>query len=380
MAANDRIDALTGARFFAAFGILLHHFGADLVAGSPFAARFLDSLSSCVSFFFVLSGFILVHAYQATERRLSWKDFVLARLARVYPLYLIGLLVMAVPHFKYGAPYADWGPVEGWVSFGLSVLGLQAWIPRYASLVNAPGWSLSAEMFFYAVFPVAAWSGRRFLFGRPIASLALLWVGATAMGLLLEATVAADRSTLHDGIRFAGFHPLVRLPEFLMGMSLGALQSRGGLSPRAASVLWVACLGILLAALVAGGGGIWQTAFHNSLLSPLFCGVILGLANASDPVQRFLSLRPALLLGESSYALYILHFPYMVVFTSLLHRLDSPLPEVVRLVVYLLASVAISIAVHLGIEKPSRDAIRRRFLRPGPRTSHAHPSSPQGSP
>lgn len=359
--AGARIDSLTGVRFLVAFGILIHHFGEDLGRKAEHVARFLESLSSCVSFFFVLSGFILVHASEATLRVPTWRKFMVSRLARVYPLYLLGLAVMLVPFLKYDGPYPDWQWWETPVSVVLSLLGIQSWVPRYSSLINGPGWSLSVEIFFYASFPlVVAW-GRGLLFRRPLTAMATLWILATCLGLWLEASVLGDRSVLDQGAKFAGFHPLVRFPEFLMGMSLGALHATRPPGAKTASGIWIGATFALMACLVAGSEGIWRTAFHNSLLSPLYCAAIYGLANATDPLQRLLGSRWFGLLGESSYALYILHFPFMVGLSSLIHRADLPLAGVAKLVAYLFLSIGFSVLAHLWIERPARAWIRERF-------------------
>lgn len=359
--AGERIDSLTGVRFLVAFGILLHHFGEELGRSAEWIARFLESLSSCVSFFFVLSGFILVHSSDATRRVPSWRKFMLSRLARVYPLYLLGLAVMLVPFLKYDGPYPDWAWWETPTSIVLSTLGVQAWVPRYSSLINGPGWSLSAEIFFYASFPVVVAWGRGLLFRRPTLAIAALWVLATGSGLWLEVSILGDRSVLDDGAKFAGFHPLVRFPEFLMGMALGALHANRPPGPKAATAIWIGSTILLLASLVAGSEGIWRTAFHNSLLSPLYCAAIYGLANARDGIQKILGNRWFCLLGESSYALYILHFPFMVGLSSLIHRMHLPLEGTAKLVAYLFLSIGLSILAHLWIERPARSWIRRSF-------------------
>lgn len=361
--AGARIDSLTGVRFLVAFGILLHHFGGELSHRAVWIARFLESLSSCVSFFFVLSGFILVHSSDATRRVPTWRRFMVSRLARVYPLYLVGLLVMSVPFVKYGGPYPDWAWWETPISILLSALGIQAWVPRYSSLINGPGWSLSAEIFFYASFPVVVSWGRGLLFRKPVVAIALLWAAATGLGVWMELTILGDRSLMDDGARFAGFHPLVRFPEFLMGMALGALHAKRPASPIAATGIWIGASLFLLACLFLGSEGIWRTAFHNSLLSPLYCAVIFGLASARDGIQRLLCHRWFSLLGESSYALYILHFPFMVALSSMIHRAKLPLEGVPKLVAYLFLSIGLSVLAHLWIERPARVWIRDRFSR-----------------
>jgi len=374
VASRDRIESLTGLRFLVAFGILLHHFGTDLAHGSPRILGLLESLSSCVSFFFVLSGFILVHAYKATSRPVPWRSFFVARMARVYPLYLVALAVMSIPFFKYPAP-----TVHAWEkgpALVASVLAAQAWIPRYANLLNGPGWSLSTEIFFYAMFPLLVLKAGRILFGRPVLSFAGCWILGVAIGLVLEATVLGDRSIFDDGARFAGFFPLVRLPEFLMGMSLGAIRLSWIPSRRAVpTLMWWGASACLLVALVVGPSGPWRTAFHNSLLSPLYALVILGLSRADDPLARLLSWRGSILLGEASYALYILHFPFMVALSSVIHRFGLDLSDGARILVYLAISVFLSVVAHLALERPIRDAIRS-WIKPRGAGSVAQASSP----
>lgn len=286
---------------------------------------------------------------------------MVARVARVYPLYLLALIIMTVPFLKYPTPFADWQAKETILSFASSLFAIQAWIPRYSNLINAPGWSLSAEFFFYALFPIVAWRWRGLLFNRPILGMFVFWLIGCIVGVSLELTIVGDRSLTDYGAKFAGFNPLVRLPEFLMGMGLGALRSRWNRSDATATALWMAAGAGAIGLLAVGGHGIWKTAFHNSLLSPLFCATILGLSKARDPVQRFFSNRWVSLLGESSYALYILHFPFLVLLNSASHRIGYPIEGYTWLSVYLSLSVALSVVAHLLIERPARDRIRNFF-------------------
>src|SRR5438128_8931008 len=97
---RPHLAALTSARFFAAFHILLFHMGA--MKGLTRAPIWLQTFASIgyvsVTFFFVLSGFILVYTYGG--RDFDLRQFWRARLARVYPVYLLSLLLNA-PFFFY---------------------------------------------------------------------------------------------------------------------------------------------------------------------------------------------------------------------------------------------------------------------------------------
>jgi peptidoglycan/LPS O-acetylase OafA/YrhL len=102
------------------------------------------------------------------------------------------------------------------------------------------------------------------------------------------------------------------------------------------------------------------------LWDPVFALLIYGLAQGGGSLARLLSLRGAIMLGEASYALYLLHEPLWNVVT---HLLNQPQAETVRqpfaalplLAVFILAVVGISTLTFYAIEQPARRAIRRRF-------------------
>src|SRR5260370_3381114 len=108
-----------------------------------------------VSFFFVLSGFILVYTYAG--RPMILKDFWRARFARIYPAYAFSLLVTA-PFFFFAVltmniPFFAWAKAHLKFVSVLVVSLLQAWVPPAALSWNAVAWSLSVEAFFYLLFP-----------------------------------------------------------------------------------------------------------------------------------------------------------------------------------------------------------------------------------
>jgi peptidoglycan/LPS O-acetylase OafA/YrhL len=88
-AQKARLSALTTLRFIAASGIVLHHLRGPLLPNDAFAAWPLDN---AVSFFFVLSGFILAYTYPKLERPGAVRDFFVARIARIWPVHLVAAL------------------------------------------------------------------------------------------------------------------------------------------------------------------------------------------------------------------------------------------------------------------------------------------------
>lgn len=137
------IKSLTSLRFFFALAVFLHHYS---VKGAViFENGFIG-----VSFFFILSGFILSYSYKDRlfSGNISKWDFYVARFARIYPLHLLTFL-MFITLLVYNNNLPDWK-----VLFSNLFL-FQSWIPfkHYYFSVNEPSWSISCEAFFYAVFP-----------------------------------------------------------------------------------------------------------------------------------------------------------------------------------------------------------------------------------
>jgi peptidoglycan/LPS O-acetylase OafA/YrhL len=172
------------------------------------------------------------------------------------------------------------------------------------------------------------------------------------------------------------FNPLIRLPEFLMGMVLGKLFLAKGSAEwfgRASGALaLVASLALVVA--LCRSNVLPYVLLHNGLLSLIFALLIFSLAPGRGMLARLLSSPFCRLLGESSYSLYILHLPLAAWSSLLLRRLglpfgDSGLAELL----YMTGTVAVSIAVFKRIEEPARQWLRR-----GARSSRLAPSAAAG--
>ena len=143
-----QLDQITFTRFIAALSVVFFHFGNQVF---PLNIPLLDNVMKAgpiaVNYFYLLSGFIMAIAYYRPDSTKSFniKSYWLARFARIYPVYLIAFLLIAVT--KLNEPDIT-------TSLLLNASLLQSWIPDYALSLNSPGWSLSVEAFFYLCFPV----------------------------------------------------------------------------------------------------------------------------------------------------------------------------------------------------------------------------------
>jgi peptidoglycan/LPS O-acetylase OafA/YrhL len=329
--------ALTGLRFFLALWVILHHLtgpGQNLEATALLLPHGMFTLIrggyQAVTTFFVLSGFVLTRSYAATLwNQQNTLRYALGRAARVYPVYLLSLAVVA--------PFilADQTPDKaGYVVAHL--LLVQSWLGAIPVNWNTPAWSLSCEMFFYAVFPLSALFIRRANW-RSIALAAAL---ACCMTRLMWAAGVSDN-----------IKPLVHLSDFLMGIAAacayGLLQRRAR-PPRG---WWFYIPGFAGAAAGIAYPAILPSFIDlNSALRPLNGVLLIGLALGGGALARALSTPVAVYLGKSSYAMYILHVP--VLWWCL--RRSPAFPPLV----YIAIVIAISALVYGAFEEPANRKLR----------------------
>lgn len=364
------LPALTGLRFVAALGVVLCHATTQWRAGimpsppaagiwSPNAivARLVGDGWMGVNLFFVLSGFILAYTY--TDAIGRWRGtrraFYVARLARIYPVYLLSLLVAALPVLWHGFTIAS--PLS---TIPATLTFTELWLPRPDIGWCGPGWSLAPEAFFYALFPLLTLPIARLSRRYTLWLLAACWVGTL---LVVGGYHGQMNRWLYTTL------PLVRLPEFVLGMATARLfalkESRSGHQGRAAWLTPLAILGCL--GVLATGSAVWpDTWLRTGLWDPVFALLIYGLAQGRGSLAQLLSVRGAMMLGEASYALYLLHEPLWNMVTHLLNvpqteTVRQPFPALPLLVAYIFAVVAISILTFYVIEQPARRAIRRGF-------------------
>jgi peptidoglycan/LPS O-acetylase OafA/YrhL len=360
---------LTSVRALAALEVVLLHtlfeLGGPSVRALPLILREgLTSGGLAVSFFFVLSGFILTYTYSNRDGGLKGtpQKFWRARVARIYPLYFLAF-AMDAPRaisFFLGSAASLASALAKIGIAGLAYLTLlQSWHPRVTNSWNTPGWSLSTEAFFYAVFPalVAVTKPWRFqrLFGAAIA----LWAVPIIAYTILFYSHTVDLTSAGAKTFWRSFPPL-RLSEFVFGVAAGRLFLSGRLEPH---LKWlrlfgfVACASIL--ALPVCTLVLPEAVVNNTLDAPLFAVAILAAASGAIPTPGWLSAPPLVLLGRASYAVYIIHQPFKLIFLKLarLVGLESPSPAL--LLSYLVSLELSCIALFLWFEDPVRRLITK---------------------
>jgi peptidoglycan/LPS O-acetylase OafA/YrhL len=304
----SKLEALTGLRCFAAINLLFFHFSNPQWFGwfNPIVnAGFIS-----VSYFILLSGFVLAYNYAERGQRgeLNPGRFWKARVARLYPVYLLSLLLSweMLP-----SELQAHTPTMFWIGLALTPLLLQGWIPELTTFLNTPAWTMSAEAFFYGMFPwLARWTPPR----RTRAVLAIL-LGLWFLGmiapilyciLLPDGDPHPGRYTGGYWMRMLKFTPLPHLASFVFGVVLAEIDRR---IPRESDLrLFMGSLGFAgLYCVMIYQEHLPYPLLHDGLLMPLFGILILGLAG-ENLLSKIVGFRLFVIIGESSYCLYLLHF------------------------------------------------------------------------
>jgi peptidoglycan/LPS O-acetylase OafA/YrhL len=348
---HRRLPALTGLRFVAASMVFVLH-----SMPQPEKWLFLDQ---GVSFFFVLSGFILTYIYPDLPNFTAVKQFYIARVARLWPLHLLTTL------FVVG--------IAGIPSFGALVLNaslLQAWTPiqKIYFSYNAVSWSISTEVFFYLVFPLLIPSleknWRWKLFGSAVLVAALI-AGCNVSGLPLR---SVNDVSAH-GLLY--INPLSRVLEFIAGMCCcllwRTLQVR--MPGNTSSTSWVFTLAEGSAIALTTVLLLYPFPFAHSAIGPAgvlwimrtsaipgFCLIIVVFAFGRGLVSQLLGSKLLEFLGEISFALYLVHVLVIGAYRSELKEALAVSPSADFAITVALSLLAAS-AMHLLIERPCRSLI-----------------------
>ena len=352
------IPALTSLRFFAAFWVAIFHVRDLGVWTGGFAwYRAIAQIGYVgVSFFFVLSGFILVYVYSGRE--IPKLRFWQARFARIYPAYLFSLIV-TIPATLTALPTMKHLHVTALVFTAFPLL-LEAWFPSILYFWNAVGWSLSVEVIFYLLFPYIIPRLDKLSRNALLLWIGTCWIASLAITItyvLLRPDGVANPTSLDAQLFWLNavkFNPFARLPEFLLGMGFGALflrsQPKGRLWPILAGTAFL-ILGVVLRPEIP------YPVMHTGFLALAFGLIIFGFATQRS--SGILASRPLIVLGEASYSFYLLHVFPLVIMAFVLHIGDSPHIRPI-VAAYLLCVILVSIGVYFGIERPMRNLLRPR--------------------
>ncbi|MGW5481060.1 acyltransferase family protein [Streptomyces sp. NPDC004008] len=365
------LPSLTGLRWIAAllvFGLHVRNFGYFGGTGGRVMTWGFGAGATGVSFFFILSGFVLMWSARPGDRALTfWRR----RFARIYPVHLVTAAIALV--LAYTLEHrARPEPLQGLAN----VLLVHSWWRPWWQTLDPVSWSLACEAFFYATFPLLALLLRR-LGARGTTALA----GVSVLTVLVLSRVDAHQ-WLSQPVNSL---PVARLPEFVLGAAVARLvildRWRG---PGLEASLAVAIIGYFFVPQVTAGYPATPcTLIGFALLIPA-----AAVADLRDQPSLWRH-RRLVRLGELSFAFYMVH---LLVLRAGVHLLgDSPrfgLPTALAVTAGAFAlSLGLSWVLYEAVERPGRrlllrkrrSATRRPVTQPGPGGSRVLDASAVGA-
>lgn len=342
------IDALRGA---AAIAVLFYHYMHFFMAGSdhtrqlaylqrepaqPWLTLLYEYGFYAVQVFWVISGFVFAAVYLG--RAATTREFIVNRFARLYPLHLLTLLVVALLQWL---ALGRLGHTLFYDNYDLSHFALQLgfasdWLNWTDHSFNGPIWSVSVEVLIYALF----WAL------RPILQ-RIGWAGLAAIILLC---LLGNVLGAWTRVPMCGFY-------FFQGVALARLHGQLGerLGPRLAAAAGLIAISVF--------GFAWGGAMPREAMGipGLVGAAVLLLAGAESAAPRLLR-RAGQWLGDNTYGLYLWHVPVQMLIMLALLPLGEPAALAHNgwfLAAFLLGTTALARVSFVWFERPMRDWIRR---------------------
>jgi len=342
------IHALTGLRFVAALLVFLHHAA---------STRCYEGFSG-VTFFYVLSGFILTYNYHLTFTRLRpgelW-SFYASRVARIYPVHLLTFLAITPLYWSHI------GPHRSQILRLVKNLTLTQSFGRSYFSFNAVAWSLSDEIFFYATLPFILWGLWKLRLNRAVP--ALLTMGVIWFAAFTYVSTHQDGPLAHWRCYI---NPLLRLGDFLIGVLLGRWYARTAPISSAAGARLTLLFTTLEVLAVASFVVAWKcshlvpvTIRLGPYYTPAMASIVLVFAFERGAISRAVGTRLGQWLGEISFCFYMIHqmiILYLTKYRGALHL--EQFSDAALMTVAFTTSVVLAGVCYSWYENP----MRRRLL------------------
>ena len=343
-----RLEQLTFTRFLAAIIIVVFHFGLTIPPFNYPSVSFLFS-NVGVSYFFVLSGFVMIIAYSKSGKPINPRTYYKNRFARVYPIYIIALLLAIFMMWLCNIPV----PKD---ALTINFLMLQSWIPPFPMLINRTGWTLSVEVLFYVSFP--------FLFNRIYSNYKFSVIAVWILSFWLLSQILSsylqyiqwNLKHLPINHNLLYYFPLMHLNQFLIGNLFGILLLQ---TKESYSRNWDWLVIFLLAFTAALlKYQIPNANYHNGFLALLFGCLLLFFSLNKGLITIICKNKALVFLGEVSFGIYILQIPIH----EALYKITKPFYYTQPnnfFYLYLVVLILIASISYQFIETPFRKLIRK---------------------
>lgn len=269
-----------------------------------------------VDFFFILSGFVVGYAYDDRWKKMSIKEFLTRRFIRLHPMVVIGALIGAIMFYFQGCSVWDVSKVSVTALLlatllnaflipatpGSEIRGVGEMYP-----LNGPSWSLFFEYignilyaFFLRKLPTKALSVLVLLAGFGLAAFAIFGpLGDICVGFALT-----EENIIGGSLRL------------LFSFSAGLLLSRIFKPFPVRGAFWIGSISVVVLSAIPRIGGsehLWMNGLYDTFCAVLFFPLIVYIG-ASGKTTHKITTRLCQFLGDISYPLYMVHYPFIYLY------------------------------------------------------------------
>lgn len=318
-----------------------------------------------VDFFFILSGFVVGYAYDDRWQKMTIKDFLKRRVIRLQPMVVIGALIGAIMFYTQGCSVWDVTQVSVGMLLvatlmnalmipatpGSEIRGVGEMYP-----LNGPTWSLFFEYIGNILYAF-------FLRKLPTLALAIL-VSVAACGLAWFA-IWGPLGDICVGFALTEENIVGGSLRLLFAFSAGLLLSRVFKPIKVRGAFWIGGISIVVLSAIPRIGGsehLWMNGIYDTLCAVVFFPLIVYLAASGQTTDKTTT-RICKFLGDISYPLYMVHYPFIYLYYAWVKNenltFEQSLPGAIALVV---GSVVLAYLCLKLCDEPVRRYLTKRFL------------------
>jgi peptidoglycan/LPS O-acetylase OafA/YrhL len=341
---NSYLPNITFIRFIAALWIVFFHFGLKVPNIDEFnlILSIVSNGFQAVTFFYVLSGFIMAYLYYnaSLNNKFNFLKYWRARFARIYPAYCVALLLTFLI-------FLNWGFRLNYNLCISELFCLQTWFHFKDPYYNFPDWSISVEFFFYLCFPFLL----KYFVKLNFRSLSIITFVFWALTQIFY-------NALTDSVQKTIINlPLLHLSIFIIGVYGGIIYFRYRTQIDNFSKIKLYLLFIFISSVFISFHILTETKENVGLFSPLFLLLIVMLVSDNTKFTRIFSNKISNYLGTISYSMYIFQYPIYIFSKMFADKIEVNTQSLSFLISYILILIFGSMLTHKFIEKPFRKLI-----------------------
>lgn len=355
-------------RFIAACLVLFYHYGN--LSAKIFVGHSVYYFGAPVNYFFFISGFVMIIS---NEKYLNFggklvnfnrKDFWVKRVARIYPMYILALLLIVL--FNYTIHEIDNSiPRRIW----LEIAGISRW--AYAKSINFPDWSVSCEFFFYLCFPFTLNWFVKNSFKSVTLILVLVFIFNILFSFyynhyipkLLAINTGKSYQLLVNSILR---HPVLQYSIFLLGCLCGRVYL---VSPKMLFIEKYSVLilvgSLLVIVIICKYNLLDMCLIDAGVFCLAYFPFVLALCKLPEKVAVFFASKPLIFLGEISYGIYIMQSPVEHYFEYFFNN-NKQISSSLQFFEYIAFLVLVCSSIYYIYEMPVKKIILKTFLSPKP--------------